>query len=293
VSLFKVRNCPICGFRSSSLVFPYETKFNGEKYQYLRCCDCLTVFVDPVPDKHAFVKMYAKNTYHDKNYDIDVNGAYLESVQLLQSYVSAGKTVLDYGCGVGGFLKELGNNGFIPFGVEYDLDAVEFASNICSCKVWTTDDFLKILLEQKFDAIHLGDVLEHLPEPVDVIDEILISIKSGGVLFVEGPLETNSSLVHFSANFFGWVKRKFHINTSENNPPYHLIRVNSKQQLEFFNQIKTPVHLEYWRVYETGWPYIGGGIIKKIIAKSAIYFGGKTIFGTVFGNRFQAILIKK
>ena len=76
-------------------------------------------------------------------------------------------------------------------------------------------------------------------------------------------------------------------------PPYHLIRVGSKQQLEFFNKLSTPVDVIYWEVYETGWPYLGGGLIKNFIAKTALILSGKKFFNLTFGNRFKAIIIKK
>lgn len=45
---------------------------------------------------------------------------------------------------------------------------------------------------QRFDAIHLGDVLEHLPHPASLLRELE---PLGGVFFIEGPLENNPSLV--------------------------------------------------------------------------------------------------
>ena len=293
MSIHKARNCPICSSRASTTTsFPHTTKFNGYKFMYLKCCNCATVFVDPIPDKDTFLKMYAKNTYHDNNYDSQESEVYKNSVRLLKEYISIESDILDYGCGIGTFLKELNTAGFNPYGVEFDADAAEFAARESSCKVWTSDDFWKTFPKQKFDAVHLGDVLEHLPDPKNTLDEVLKTIKSGGILFVEGPLETNPSLVYLATLIFGWIKHKFQFNYIANDSPHHLFKIDGKQQFKFFYQIETPLNLEYWRVYETGWPYTGGGLVKRIIAKVAIFFGGKSIFGSVLGNRFQAIFIK-
>jgi 2-polyprenyl-3-methyl-5-hydroxy-6-metoxy-1,4-benzoquinol methylase len=290
----KARNCPICSSAEASGGFPYITQFNGKKFNYLRCWTCTTVFVDPVPDKQTFVQMYAKDLYHDCDYDAEVGGTYQESAQLLQSYVRVGATVLDYGCGLGSFLKETSANGFVSFGVEFDVDAVDFASRNTSCEVWTADHFWSLLSKQKFDVIHLGDVLEHLPEPAETINELLSNLNHGGILFVEGPLETNPSPVYWATRAFGWVKKILRPNFIANDPPHHLFRTNALQQLNFFsNQITTSFNLKYWRVYETGWPYIEGSLIKRVIAKFALFLGGKHFFSTIFGNRFQAIFIKK
>jgi SAM-dependent methyltransferase len=289
-----MHNCPICGFKKATDSFPYITKFNNKVFKYLECSTCATIFVSPVPDDDTFVKMYAKDTYHDCDYDSEVGRTYQESVKLLRSYVRAGTTVLDYGCGLGAFLKELSINGFVPFGVEFDEVVVDFASKNASCKVWTTDYFWSSLPEKKFDVIYLGDVLEHLPEPVETINKILSNLNHGGILFVEGPIEANPSLVYWAARVFGWVKHILRPNFIANDPPYHLFLTNAPQQLNFFlNRVTTSLNLKYWRVHETGWPYVEGNLIKRTIAKIAILFSGKRIINTTFGNRFQAIFLKE
>jgi len=294
MSIDKTRGCPICSSREASVGFPYATQFSGKKFKYFKSCACETVFVDPVPDNDTFVQMYAKDSYHDCDYDAEVGGTYQESVQLLQSYVGAGATVLDYGCGLGGFLKELSANGFVSFGVEFDVDAVDFTSKNASCTVWTADNFWSLLPKPKFDVIHLGDVLEHLPEPAEIVNEILSNLNYGGILFVEGPLETNPSPVYWVTRVYGWVKHILRPNFIAKDPPHHLFRINAPQQLKFFsNRITAPLNLKYWRVYETGWPYVEGALIKRAIAKIAIFFGGKRIINATFGNRFQAIFMKK
>jgi len=236
--------------------------------------------------------MYAKSSYHDCYYH-DENSSYIESVNLLIKYTDSKSTVLDYGCGLGNFLKILSSKKLTPYGVEFDKEAAKFAANKVDCEVYTVDEFMSDSFEKKFDVIHLGDVLEHLPNPVESVDKILDKLKPKGVFFVEGPLEINPSPVYWAIVVFGFLKYMLKPSMIPNNPPHHLIRVNSKQQIAFFKKINTPISLVYWHVYESGWPYIGGGIIKNTIAKIAIYFGGKSLFGITFGNRFQAILIKK
>jgi 2-polyprenyl-3-methyl-5-hydroxy-6-metoxy-1,4-benzoquinol methylase len=290
----QTRDCPICGYNKSLNTFPYITNFNNINFYYLKCGRCFSVFVNQIPNKETFALMYAKDVYHDCDYDAEIGGTYQESVQLLQSYAHSGTTVLDYGCGLGAFLKELSANDFIPFGVEFDVDAADFASKNSSCEVWTVDDFYSLSTNKRFDIIHLGDVLEHLPEPTNTINEILEKLKPGGILFVEGPLEINPSPVYWSIMIFGWIKRILRPRFVANDPPHHLFRVDAPQQLAFFsNYIGTDLNLEYWRVYETGWPYAGGSIIKRIISSIAILIGGKCLFGAEFGNRFQAIFTKK
>ena len=288
----KSRDCPICGLRANSIAFPFTVKFNQIEFNYLKCDSCSSIFVDPIPDDGTFALMYLKDSYHDCNYH-DESSIYVESVNLLIKYVDSESIVLDYGCGLGNFLEVLSSKKLIPYGVEFDNEAAKFAANKADCKVCTVDEFMSDSFKQKFDAIHLGDVLEHLPNPIESIDTILNRLKPGGVFFVEGPLETNPSPVYWAIVVFGFIKHLLKPGIVPNNPPHHLIRIGSKQQLTFFEEINTSISPVYWRVYESGWPYIGGGMVKGAIAKIAIFFGGKSLFGITFGNRFQAIFIKK
>jgi 2-polyprenyl-3-methyl-5-hydroxy-6-metoxy-1,4-benzoquinol methylase len=267
----KSRDCPICGLRANSIAFPFTVKFNQIEFNYLKCDSCSSIFVDPIPDDGTFALMYLKDSYHDCNYH-DENSIYVESVNLLIKYVDSESIVLDYGCGLGNFLEVLSSKKLIPYGVEFDNEAAKFAANKADCKVCTVDEFMSDSFKQKFDAIHLGDVLEHLPNPIESIDTILNRLKPGGVFFVEGPLETNPSPVYWAIVVFGFIKHLLKPGIVPNNPPHHLIRIGPKQQLTFFEEINTSISPVYWRVYESGWPYIGGGIVKGAIAKIAIFF---------------------
>lgn len=285
--------CLICNCTNNSKVFPYSTTFNNETFSYLRCESCHSVFVSPIPNENTFKLMYSKNHYHDCFYNDNDNNNYKDSVDLLSKYVDKGGAILDYGCGLGYFLKELRSAGFDQYGVEFDQNAAEFSSKKAECKVWTVEQFMSNSFKHVFDAIHMGDVLEHLDNPINSMDDILKKLKHKGILFVEGPLEINASPVYFSILSFGFFKYFFRPKVINFDPPYHLIRVGSKQQLEFFNKLSTPVDVIYWEVYETGWPYLGGGLIKNFIAKTALILSGKKFFNLTFGNRFKAIIIKK
>ncbi len=234
MNLGKIRQCPICGLLGASESYPYSVQFNKKRFTHLKCFDCKSVFINPVPNDDTFIKMYSKEAYHDYNYDGEIGRSYKEASKLFKQYIVKDSSILDYGCGLGEFLKELNGNGYRIFGVEFSNEAANFASNKASCKVWNIKDFWRVSRRQEFDAIHLSDVLEHLPYPENIMNKILFTLKPGGVLFIEGPLETNHSLVYWSAKLFGNIKRLFLPNFVPTNPPYHLFRVNSSQQLGFF-----------------------------------------------------------
>jgi len=288
-----IRNCPICDGEGKDTVFPYGTIFNKQHFSYIKCVNCRCVYVNPIPDSSTFSLMYDKSNYHNIHY-FDINlSEYESSINVLKKFLTVKKnTVLDYGCGVGLFLKLLTNYGFIGTGVEFDKSAANHAAKYAKCEVLTTDGFNSNISKDRFDCIHFGDVLEHLSDPYIIVHQTLKQLKVGGVLFAEGPLEINPSPVYYSALFFASIKRLFDRRISSSHSPTHLFRVSAKQQLDFFHRFDD-LEIVYWEVYDTGFPYSYGNSIKKLIAKIGKLVGGKSFFNLVFGNRFRVIFIKK
>ena len=283
------RQCPICGGSASTRAFPYKTRFNDLVFDYVRCRSCSSVFVDPAPDANTFALMFSKASYHDVHY-IDCETAhYGSSARLLRDFLPVGANVLDYGCGLGLFLKALKVEGFSATGVEFDEEAAAYAAKNAECLVFSTASFFSQRNKATYEALHLGDVLAHLLEPGATLRELLGFVKPGGLLFVEGPLETNPNPVFWAARLFGAVKRLVRPNFIGSTPPSHLFRVNAVQQLTFFMRVERGLARLHWDVHETGWPYASGGVLKRAIAGAAALLGGRKIFGVTFGNRFRGV----
>lgn len=284
--------CPVCDCANSINWYPFFTNFNNRNFKYLKCSKCGVVYVSPMPDKQALSKMYAKHDYHDADYNAEIGGSnYYKSANLLLKNVDKDKfSLLDYGCGLGEFLSSFDKKNIDLFGVEFDKDVVSLLNK--TIKTWSVDDFYNVASD-KFDVIHIGDVLEHLPDPIGTTNDIVCKLKKGGILYIEGPLENNFSLVYFFSFFYGVIKKLINPNKNQTFPPYHVIRLNEKQQLFLFSCFDFDFDIKYWDVYETGWPYNDGGLVKRIISKISVFLGGKRFFNSVFGNRFHAILLKK
>jgi 2-polyprenyl-3-methyl-5-hydroxy-6-metoxy-1,4-benzoquinol methylase len=258
-------------------------------FEYVRCRACGAVFVDPVPDDETMAVMYAKSSYHDRHYADCESEHYGSSARLLRRFLPTGACVLDYGCGMGLFLKALRSEDFMPVGVEFDREACAYAGATAQCQTFLNSEFLARNEAGRYDGLHLGDVLEHLPDPVATLRELLTCLRREGFLFVEGPLENNASLVSYAAHAFGFAKRRLRPHSVGTSPPTHLLRVSEAQQLKFFEQVHPNLEQLYWEVYETGWPYAGAGALKQLIAAAAIASGGASLAGVTLGNRFRGI----
>jgi len=268
--------------------FPWVIVFEGDRFGYYRCADCSSVFVDPVPGEQTFARMYAKTDYHDCHYSECKSGHYDAAAQILAKFAPAGSSVLDYGCGFGHFLRAVRSAGFNGFGVEFDAEAANAAAHAAGCEVVSVAEF-DCQPAVRFDVIHLGDVLEHLPNPAETLAHLLNYLKPGGLLFVEGPLEVNPSPVHWASRLFGTIKHGLRPDFVGQGKPTHLFRTGGQQQLAFFHRVEPKLELLHWEIYETGWPYAGNGVIKDLISTVATWLGGKKFREITFGNRFTGI----
>lgn len=287
-----INYCPLCDSMPGKISFPYFNDWNGSRFKYRQCVKCKTSFILPIPKKIDFEKMYSKSAYHDIHYNnIDFSLAQ-KSIYRFAPHLVAGSSLLDFGCGNGNFLLAARLAGFACSGVEYEISARQLAMENSGCPVYTLDELFR--RKDKFDVIHLGDVLEHLADPFLMMNELSLLLKPGGYFIIEGPLEANPSIVYFSIIFFAWIKKLLGVYSGLKIPPTHLFMTNANAQLIFFTNRLNYRCIKY-ETYETGWPYLSKKSLKGfnfiIILKStlgclAIIF---SFILPVFSNRFAGI----
>ena len=285
------KNCIICNKNKFVIAFPFNTNFNGKLFHYYKCLNCKFVTIEPNPSKKDFSKLYKNNLYHKKFYSSVETKDYKESVKYIKNLLKNKAKFLDFGCGDGNFIEEI-KDIYESYGVEFDLKTIEK----CKRKIINASFLNNIEIASKkynnyFDAIHLGDVLEHVTNPKMLLFILNKKIKKKGFLYIEGPLERNVSLINYSIIFFGNIKRLFRSSVKNNFKPYHLYFCNFKNQISMINILKKYIIVKC-QIYETGWPYNEGRFIKKFIAMMGIIFAKLNIFGFRFGNRLRIILQK-
>lgn len=115
-----------------------------------------------------------------------------------------GKKVLDIGCGTGDVMKLLLNNGIDACGLDPSTYAIEVAkangcTNVHNCSI---DDFYKQNIE-KFDAIVLVNVLEHVPDPKGLISMVNNMLVDNGIVVIVVP----NDFSRIQALAKRWLKR--------------------------------------------------------------------------------------
>jgi SAM-dependent methyltransferase len=95
--------------------------------------------------------------------------------------------LLEIGCWVGFLLDEARRRGWGTLGLEPSTFASEYARDRLGLDVRTTDLFTAELDQGRFDAVILGDVLEHLPDPGAALDRIASVTGPGAILHLTLP----------------------------------------------------------------------------------------------------------
>jgi SAM-dependent methyltransferase len=108
------------------------------------------------------------------------------ALERIERYTRRGR-LLDLGSWVGFLLAEARDRGWDPIGVEPSTFASRYAREQLGVEVVQADLFSAELPEHAFQAVVLGDVIEHLIEPDRALARIAELLAPGGVLYMALP----------------------------------------------------------------------------------------------------------
>lgn len=116
-----------------------------------------------------------------------------QMVETLAPFVNLqGKSVLDVGCGDGGLSIAFAEMGADVTGIDILPDRIERARIWASCRKekikFVHSDFLSNSWDDEtFDVVVMNDVLEHVDEPMRVLQKMHQLLKPGGLTYIQAP----------------------------------------------------------------------------------------------------------
>ena len=154
------------------------------------------------PNFIGFDKYRDHGAYHWK--ELQKNQEYRAKIELLQGLVKSTDACLDLGCGDGAYVYSLSKHCAEVVGVDADGHAAKLANDQLAKAKVTNARCLQLPLSRvdagsvgrgDFDLVYSMDVIEHLPEPVELLDVACRMVGPEGTIAIGTPLYLGDHLV--------------------------------------------------------------------------------------------------
>lgn len=170
---------------------------NADGYDIIDCKSCSFRHAVPLPEPVDLDGVYREDYYTQEKPDFI---AYAEEDQEWSALAQTDRlvilerllphnrrTVLDIGCGPGWFLRRAKERGWQVRGIEPSRQAAAYARNLGLDVVESFFDAKSAPGLGIFDAVHLNNVLEHVPNPIEILTLVRDVLTPGGLLCVNVP----------------------------------------------------------------------------------------------------------
>lgn len=246
----------------------------------MKCESCKSIQLAPLPTPEELALAYSNEYASANHYGSDPDEIFRNgepffravTTELRRAGVHTGR-VLDVGCGWGGMLRVLQEEGYRALGVDYESASLEYCRRQ-SLPVRAMDLEAMAKSGEKFDAILLVTVFEHLVDHRERLQKLAALLVPRGVLVVLVP---TARLFGAVASLVRRVRQTRELppvhGTFE--PPWHTT-ILSIQGFEHMLE-DTPFTLERVAASPSG---RGRGVTRVIqAAATAVSVGGERLFG--------------
>jgi 2-polyprenyl-3-methyl-5-hydroxy-6-metoxy-1,4-benzoquinol methylase len=213
---------------------PLLTRAKG--YDVIACAVCGFRHVVPLPDPGELERAYREKYYTEEKPAFlahageDQEWAELAQKDRLESFERLlplpRRRLLDIGCGPGFFLKTAAERGWQVLGIEPSKQA---AAHARSLGIDIVEGFFNAETADqlgRFDAVHLNNVLEHVPDPADVVKRARGLLSAGGLLCLNVPNDFTPFQASARASLAlpeWWVAPPHHLNYFDFQSLIHLV----------------------------------------------------------------------
>lgn len=177
---------------------------DNKNLEIFECCDCGLVFLSE--DEHINESFYENSNMH-QSFDFYKwrNETLVDDTRRFEFLKTSmtNKKVLDFGSGNGGFLKLTKNISKKVLGVELEKAIIPFYKEENISLENNLDN-----INEKFDIITSFHVIEHIKEPLKILDKLKNLLEDNGRLIIEVPNANDALLTIYEneafSNFTYW-----------------------------------------------------------------------------------------
>ena len=176
------------GEMGSDGLVPSTRQFGTALADIVRCTRCGHMQLHPMPEELILSHAYA-GAAGDEYVDEEAGQRQTarRALDRIELYAASRGALADLGCWVGFLLAEARDRGWRTVGVEPSRFASAYARDRLGLEVLTADLVSAPLPRASFDAITMGDVIEHLVTPGEGLAQIRELLAPGGVLWLALP----------------------------------------------------------------------------------------------------------
>ncbi len=218
-------SCLACGGRALRPL-PLRYEHRGT-FPLVECTTCGMRFLAVQPASEALAELYSAE-YFERDFRCGRSEAAAfsqeafraENADLVAEFerlLPQKGALLEVGCAAGWLLAQARERGWAVRGVELSADAVAHARAL-GLDVHPGDLASARLPDGSFDLVYMGDVLEHVPDCFAVVSEVARVLRPGGLVYLRGPITTNSFARRLGLALYGLAGRTLVLRE----PPYHL-----------------------------------------------------------------------
>lgn len=199
----------------------------ADGYDVLECETCGFRHIMPIPDPAQLKKVYEEEYYstekpdYFKHYEEDGewwNLSYDDRLDYFEAHLSVDRRrILDIGSGPGFFLRRGKERGWQTLGIEPSRQAADYSRKL---GLEIRNEFLTVGTQGlgQFDAIHMSAVLEHISDPIGMLEIAHNLLMPGGLVCVVVPNDYNpfQMALRSACNYKPWwLAPPHHINYFE------------------------------------------------------------------------------
>jgi 2-polyprenyl-3-methyl-5-hydroxy-6-metoxy-1,4-benzoquinol methylase len=192
--------------------------YTADNYNFYYCNKCEGIFANPM--KSAGKEWYESSDLYQEPQTVSDYLQWPEKLLLKDIGLSKDLNILNIGCGKTIFLKKLKESGCMVTGVDINEKMIRFTKNILGIEnvhVSEISDFIDNYQGKKFDIIVFFEVLEHLENPAEFVNNLKNILSGSGIIVFSVP------------NRERFLPSKHIVDY----PPHHLTRWNSKSIKSF------------------------------------------------------------
>lgn len=185
--LQKMSVCPVCGSKETGKY----ASFHG--YDYHQCRKCCLVFLAgsiPYSNEVLYSYEYIKKRQYDnpRSYVAKAKAKTADLYfSLLESY-AAKENILEIGCGTGIVLKVARDRGWNIYGTEVNEVAFSIAKDYLNTRNIKLGNLTEDMFPDSFfSAIVMFDVIEHISDPLSLMEVLSKKLKRCGFLLLISP----------------------------------------------------------------------------------------------------------